>query len=291
MAQIQRGWTYQTGDSVTADNLNALVGGAQLQAEAITGQQAITSVTGSTEILATNGGSLSKATVAQIVSGANLFDKSQAQTLNNNVTFANGADVALSSNSVMSLVAGAQIALSSGAILTLGQDPTLPLQAVPKQYVDNGFLNRSTGGLVSGSISMIGTSSILTLSADPISSSASLQAATKGYVDGSSKVKAWVNFNGTGGVKRNSFNVSSVADEAQDGTYTINFTTPMPSADYCVCFGTSSFNTSNVNVSAGIYAQSTTSAPDLMTTTQIKILVAGSGSRYNLNTICMSIFA
>ena len=84
MAQIQGGWTYQTGDSVTADNLNALVGGAQLQAEAITGQPAITSVTGSTQILATNGGSLSKATVNQILTGANLFDKSQPQTLGNN---------------------------------------------------------------------------------------------------------------------------------------------------------------------------------------------------------------
>lgn len=231
MAQIQRGWTYQTGDSVTADNLNALVGGAQLQAEAITGQPAIASVTGSTQILATNGGSLSKATVDQIITGANLFDKSQAQTLSNNVTFANGADVALSSSSVMSLAAGAQITLSSGAILALGQDPATSLQAVPKQYVDNGFLSKTTGGQVSGSISMIGTSAILTLSANPINA---LQAATKSYVDSSSKVKAWVNFDGTTvNPPTADFNVSSITDNGT-GNYTVNFESAMPNANYSV---------------------------------------------------------
>lgn len=243
MAQIQRGWTYQTGDSVTADNLNALVGGAQLQAEAITGQQAITSVTGSTEILATNGGSLSKATVAQIVSGANLFDKSQAQTLSNNVTFANGADVALSSSSMMSLAAGAQITLSSGAILALGQDPASPLQAVPKQYVDNGFLSKTTGGLVSGSISMIGTSSILTLSADPVQP---LQAATKQYADKSGLVKAWVSFSGltaTGGqyTIRGSYNVSSVTEQGS-GLYNVNFTSSLIDVNYSVAIGATRTN-------------------------------------------------
>lgn len=255
MAQIQRGWTYQTGDSVTADNLNALVGGAQLQAEAITGQPAIASVTGSTQILATNGGSLSKATVDQIITGANLFDKSQAQTLNNNVTFANGADVTLSSSSVMSLAAGAQITLSSNAILTLGQDPTLPLQAVPKQYVDNGFLSK-TGGQVSGSISMIGTSSILTLSADPVQP---LQAATKQYADKSGLVKAWVNFNATGTTPsiRASFNVSSVIETALSDRYQVNFTTPMQDSSYCV--NVTSANESGDNGQAwGLVATSST---------------------------------
>ena len=50
--------------------------------------------------------------------------------------------------------------------------------------------------------------------------------------------RAWVNFNGTtntGGfcTIRGSFNVSSVADNGT-GDYTINFTTAMPDANYCV---------------------------------------------------------
>jgi hypothetical protein len=44
--------------------------------------------------------------------------------------------------------------------------------------------------------------------------------------------KAWVNFNGTGTPAiRGSFNVSSITDNAT-GSYTINFTTAMPNANY-----------------------------------------------------------
>lgn len=44
--------------------------------------------------------------------------------------------------------------------------------------------------------------------------------------------RAWVNFNGTGTVAiRSSGNVSSITDQAT-GTYTVNFTTSMPDANY-----------------------------------------------------------
>ncbi len=50
--------------------------------------------------------------------------------------------------------------------------------------------------------------------------------------------KAWVNFNGTGTVAiRDSFNVSSITDNGA-GTYTINFTTAMPNANYCMASST-----------------------------------------------------
>ena len=46
--------------------------------------------------------------------------------------------------------------------------------------------------------------------------------------------RAWVNFNGTGTVAiRASFNVSSITDNGT-GDYTVNFTTAMPDANYCV---------------------------------------------------------
>ncbi len=188
MAQIQAGQTYQTGMAVTAANLNAHVNNASLLPGCIAEQVVAPSVSSTDSILISNGSSLNKTTLASIVSPLGLFDKAQPQTLGQNVTFASGADIALSSGSIMALSSGAQITLasgssmtlSSGAILTLGQDPVSAFQAVPKQYVDNGFLNRSTGGLVSGSISMIGTSSILTLSADPVQP---LQAATKQYIE------------------------------------------------------------------------------------------------------------
>jgi hypothetical protein len=44
--------------------------------------------------------------------------------------------------------------------------------------------------------------------------------------------KAWVNFNGTGTVAiRRAFNVSSITDNGT-GSYTVNFTTAMPDANY-----------------------------------------------------------
>lgn len=46
--------------------------------------------------------------------------------------------------------------------------------------------------------------------------------------------RAWVNFNGTGTVAiRAAGNVSSITDNGV-GNYTVNFTTAMPDANYCV---------------------------------------------------------
>ena len=46
--------------------------------------------------------------------------------------------------------------------------------------------------------------------------------------------KAWVNFNGTGTVAiRASFNVSSITDNGT-GDYTVNFTTALADANYCI---------------------------------------------------------
>ena len=48
------------------------------------------------------------------------------------------------------------------------------------------------------------------------------------------KVRAWVNFNGTGTVAiRDSYNVSTITDDGP-GTYTVNFTTAMVDANYSV---------------------------------------------------------
>ena len=56
--------------------------------------------------------------------------------------------------------------------------------------------------------------------------------------------RAWVNFNGTGTVAiRASGNVSSITDNGGLGTYTVNFTTAMPDANYCLTFGGSGNST------------------------------------------------
>jgi hypothetical protein len=59
--------------------------------------------------------------------------------------------------------------------------------------------------------------------------------------------KAWVNFNGSGGAIRDSFNVSSITVNGT-GDYTVNFTTAMPNANYSAAI------TGNWAASPGAYA-------------------------------------
>lgn len=83
--------------------------------------------------------------------------------------------------------------------------------------------------------------------------------------------KAWVNFDGTGTVAiRASFNVSSITDGGI-GTYTVNFTSALTDANYCVSLS------SDTNASGGLNAFSA-GAP---TTSNVPVYtygVAGGGA-------------
>lgn len=88
--------------------------------------------------------------------------------------------------------------------------------------------------------------------------------------------RAWVNFNGTGTVAiRASGNVSSITDGGT-GTYTLNFTTAMPDANYAVtgACGVGGYNGGNVvpQASDADRGTNTTSA------TVVRTLVDGSGT-------------
>jgi hypothetical protein len=83
--------------------------------------------------------------------------------------------------------------------------------------------------------------------------------------------RAWVNFNGTGTVAiRASGNVSSITDNGA-GDYTVNFTTAMPDANYCVNVSTPMYTTTNGSVLARIYGSATVGSAGLQTTTQIRV--------------------
>jgi len=84
--------------------------------------------------------------------------------------------------------------------------------------------------------------------------------------------RAWVNFNGTGAVAiRASGNVSSITDNGT-GDYTVNFTTAMPDADYCVSTtcGDSVVNPSIFNASA-VPVSTTTVRVETFTSTNTDI--------------------
>ena len=72
--------------------------------------------------------------------------------------------------------------------------------------------------------------------------------------------RAWVNFNGTGVVAiRSSGNVTSITDRGA-GLYTINFTNPMPDANYSISTTVGSGAASDQRVSPYIGAPPTTTS-------------------------------
>jgi hypothetical protein len=93
--------------------------------------------------------------------------------------------------------------------------------------------------------------------------------------------RAWVNFNGTGTVAiRGSGNVSSITDNGT-GDYTVNFTTAMPDANYCVngtTEGSACISENNANI--------------LKTTTQLRIyaFASSTGGAVDRTQISVTIF-
>ena len=153
MAQLLKGTTYTTGDSVTAANINAHVDAAILLPGAISEPVASGALVGADTILVNKSGGLVKATVSQVadaVEAENLYIKRDG-------SLAMTADLPL----VNSLPAGdlsaaskgyvnAQDAIRDSAIagkvaksgdtmtgaLTLPGNPVNALEAAPKQYVE-----------------------------------------------------------------------------------------------------------------------------------------------------------
>jgi len=103
--------------------------------------------------------------------------------------------------------------------------------------------------------------------------------------------RAWVNFNGTTNTAgfctiRGSGNVTSVADNGT-GDYTVNFTTAMPDANYCVqCTGESSAASATNDSVFGIKDGST------LTTTSVNVVetIAGGTTGSDGVYYCVAIF-
>ena len=97
--------------------------------------------------------------------------------------------------------------------------------------------------------------------------------------------KAWVNFNGTGTVAiRRAFNVSSITDNGS-GSYTINFTTAMPDANYV-------FNISRgVNPGTGFVVQQDDVAPQETNSIRVVLVNAANTVLQDVERVCITIFS
>jgi hypothetical protein len=102
--------------------------------------------------------------------------------------------------------------------------------------------------------------------------------------------KAWVNFNGTGTVAiRDDFNVSTIGDNGT-GDYTVNFTTAMDNANYCVA-STGKF-TENAGASTvlGVSIANFASNP-AAGSVRVVSGYADNGTQFDFVTVCVSILS
>jgi hypothetical protein len=144
-------------------------------------------------------------------------------------------------------------------------------------------------------LTSVGTSgNVLTSNGTAWTSSAAPSPAALSTASGSApsySARAWVNFNGTGTVAiRASGNVSSVSDDGT-GTYTINFTTALPDANYNVVSNGPPNSTSVVGGLGFVVRNSSPSgSPSNKTTTQVQMMYAGTGSLVDASELYASVF-
>ena len=101
--------------------------------------------------------------------------------------------------------------------------------------------------------------------------------------------RAWVNFNGTGTVAiRASGNVSSITDNGT-GDYTVNFTTALADANYCVATTAMVIADQGSSHQFGIRATGLSTAATTKTTSALRLL-SRREENYDLNDCNVTIF-
>lgn len=101
--------------------------------------------------------------------------------------------------------------------------------------------------------------------------------------------RAWVNFNGVGTVAiRQAFNVSSITDNGT-GDYTVNFTNPMPTANYAAAFSVNDNTNNAVNV-ATLYDTSSGGADPTVNAIRFCTVNSGATGILDVSRISAAIF-
>ena len=92
----------------------------------------------------------------------------------------------------------------------------------------------------SGNLSLTGNCKVGTITDTSGNNSSTTQQIFEG------RAKIWVSFNGTNTALRDHFGVSSITDEGT-GDYSVNFSTAMSSTNYCAVYGSSNWETNNLD--------------------------------------------
>ena len=98
---------------------------------------------------------------------------------------------------------------------------------------------------------------------------------------GQGRAKVWVNFDGTGTPAiSDSLNASSITDNGA-GNYTVNFTTAMSNANYCVVQGSNNYGGNNNAAYLKV---------DNLTTSSFTVAIVASAAFTDRSVICMAVF-
>ena len=98
---------------------------------------------------------------------------------------------------------------------------------------------------------------------------------------GQGRAKVWVNFDGTGTPAiSDSLNASSITDNGT-GNYTVNFTTAMSNANYCVVEGSNNYGGNNNACYLKI---------DNLSTSSFTVAIVASAAFVDRSVICMAVF-
>jgi hypothetical protein len=209
MSTIKSSTTLTTAYSVEADTTGALViqtGATPTTAVTVSSAQVVT-LANALPVASGGTGATSNAAAPFALKGAN-SDITSLTGLTTALSLAQGGTAATSASAArtsLGLVIGTDVLAPNGSAASLTSFPTFNQSTTGSAATVTGNATGSTFGFNSG----------------------------YGSVATAYGCRAWVNFNGTGTVAiRGSGNVSSITDNGT-GTYTVNFSTAMPDANYC----------------------------------------------------------
>jgi hypothetical protein len=103
--------------------------------------------------------------------------------------------------------------------------------------------------------------------------------------------KAWVNFNGSTAAIRGSFNVTSISKNGT-GDYTVNFTTAMPDANYCITQSNQWNQSGSMAGALGVAGVEIARRTDALTTTSARFWATYPSDQvfYDRTMVCIAIF-
>lgn len=230
---------------------------------------------------------------------------------------AQASDATLTSLSGLSLVAGDILYATAADTLvrlpkgTAGQALVMNSGATAPEWVAGGFQCRAwvnfNGVATNGTYTRTGNTVTVTMTGHGMTTGmiAGLDFTSGAATDGSYAVTVTdantftitdpASGATSGNVTRNTFirasgNVSSITDNGT-GDYTINFTTPLVDANYCVNFGGAGFSLTNIS-QAVVVAGTAAGGPTLKTTAQLRVQSGSStnGSLLDTSEINVAIF-